>query len=81
MPYNSRFDLFISEASEFRFLNIEAQFPLHLFHHSFIFSFTPIIAFPQNSASITTENAVYKEDLNRVFYWTAGISFWWPTRK
>lgn len=57
----------ISEASEFNILNIEARLPMQYYHKSFIFSFTPMVAFPQSSASITTENAVYKEDLESVF--------------
>lgn len=71
----------ISEASEFNILNIEARLPMQYYHKSFIFSFTPMVAFPQSSASITTENAVYKEDLESVFYWSAGISYWIKTGK
>lgn len=71
----------ISEASEFNILNIEARLPLQYYHKSFIFSFTPMMAFPQSSASITTESAVYKEDLDSVFYWSAGISYWIKTGK
>ncbi|MCC8358715.1 hypothetical protein [Salinimicrobium sediminilitoris] len=66
----------ISEASEFNILNIEAQLPLQYYYKSFIFSFTPMVSFPQTSATITTESAVYKEDLESVFYWSAGISYW-----
>lgn len=71
----------ISEASEFNILNVEARLPLQYYHKSFIFSFTPIMAFPQSSASIITESAVYKEDLDSVFYWSAGISYWIKTGK
>lgn len=71
----------ISEASEFNILNIEARLPLQYYHKSFIFSFTPVMAFPQTSASITTDSGVYKEDLESVFYWSAGISYWIKTGK
>ncbi|MFO8146380.1 MAG: hypothetical protein R6U03_03215 [Gillisia sp.] len=71
----------ISEASEFNMLSIVAQLPLQYYHGSFIFSFTPMMAFPQSSASITTESAVYQEDLESVFYWSAGISYWIKTGK
>ncbi|MCG9970798.1 hypothetical protein [Christiangramia crocea] len=71
----------ISEASEFNILNIEAKLPLMYFYKSFIFSFTPIISFPQTPASIITDDAVYKEDLESIFYWSAGISYWLKTGK
>lgn len=71
----------ISEASEFKVLNIEARLPISYFHKSFIFSFTPMLSFPQSPASITTTDVVYKEDLDSVFYWTAGISYWFRTGK
>lgn len=71
----------ISEASEFNILNIEARLPLQYYHKSFIFSFTPMMAFPQTSASITSDSTVYKEDLESVFYWSAGISYWIKTGK
>ncbi len=69
----------ISESSEFNILNIEARLPIQYYYKSFIFSFTPMIAFPQNSASIITDSAVFKEDLDNVFYWSAGISYWLKT--
>lgn len=71
----------ISEASEFNVLTIEARFPFQYYIGSFIFSFTPVIAFPQTPASITTEEGVFKENLESVFYWNVGISYWLKTGK
>lgn len=66
----------ISEASEFNILNLETRLPLQYYYKHFIFSFTPVLAFPQTPASITTDTGVYEEDLENTFYWTAGISYW-----
>lgn len=71
----------IREASEFNLLNIEARLPIQFYYKDLIFSFTPAIAFPQTSSTITTTDTIFKEDLNSVFYWTAGISFWLKTSK
>ena len=69
------------ESSSFNILNIELSTPIEYHHKSFIFSFTPSIAFPQSSATIVTEDAVFEEDLDSVFYWMAGISYWFSTKK
>ena len=74
-------NLEIKEASEFNLLNVELSLPLQYYHKQFIFSVTPTLAFPQSSATITTEDAVIKEDLKNVFYWSAGISYWFYTKK
>jgi hypothetical protein len=71
----------ISEASEFNFLNVELSLPLQYYHKHFIFSFSPVWAFPQSSATITTVDAIIKEDLENVFYWSAGISYWFYSKK
>ena len=55
--------------------------PTNYQRKSFIFSFSPHLAFPQSSATITTEDTVIKEDLKEVFYWSAGVSYWFNTRK
>jgi len=71
----------IAEASKFNLLNIELSLPLQYYHKQFIFSFTPLLAFPQSSATITTEDAIITEDLENVFYFSAGISYWFYTKK
>lgn len=69
----------IAEASEFNLLNVDLSLPLQYYHNQFIFSFTPAWAFPQSSATLTTADAVFEEELNNVFYWSAGISYWFGT--
>lgn len=71
----------IAEASEFNILNLELSLPLHYQYKHLIFSFTPTWAFPQTSATLTTDDGVYEEDLESVFYWSAGISYWFKTKK
>ncbi len=71
----------IAEASEFNVLNLELGLPIHYQHKHFIFSFTPTWAFPQTPATLTTDDGVYIEDLKNVFYWSAGISYWFKTKK
>ncbi len=71
----------IKEASKFQVLNIEVGIPMQYQHKHFIFSFTPVLALPQSSATITTEEAVIKEDLESTFYFSAGISYWFHPKK
>ncbi|WP_036381960.1 hypothetical protein [Muricauda sp. MAR_2010_75] len=71
----------IAEASEFNLLNLELSIPLQYHHNHFIFSFTPVWAFPQSSATLTTEDGVFEEELESVFYWSAGISYWFIAKK
>lgn len=66
----------LSEAKEFNVLNIEASLELNYFYKGFIFSFDPVWAFPQSSATLITEDDVIREDLKPVFYWSVGISYW-----
>lgn len=74
-------NLTILEASEFNLLNVELSLPLQYYHKQFIFSFTPTWAFPQTNATFITEDAIITEDLKNVFYWSAGISYWFNTKK
>ncbi|NER16809.1 hypothetical protein [Spongiivirga citrea] len=69
------------ESSSFNILNIELSAPIEYHYKSFIFSFTPSLSFPQSSVTIVTEDAVFEEDLDTVFYWAAGVSYWFKTKK
>ncbi|MGB5645604.1 MAG: hypothetical protein WBM55_00685 [Muriicola sp.] len=71
----------IKEASKFQVLNIEVGLPVQYQHKHFIFSFTPVLALPQSSATITTADAVITEDLESTFYFSAGISYWFHSKK
>jgi hypothetical protein len=70
----------IDEVNKFNILNIELSIPINYYHKSFIFIYSSF-SFPASSATITTEDAVIKEDLKEVFYWSAGVSYWFNTRK
>jgi len=71
----------IEEVNKFNILNVELSMPIRYYYKSFIFSFVPQWAFPQSNATITTEDATIKEDLKNIFYWSAGISFWFNTKR
>lgn len=71
----------IDEVNKFNLLNLELSLPIHYYYKSFIFSFSPHLAFPQSNATIVTEDAIIKEDLKEVFYFSAGISYWFNTSK
>ncbi len=69
----------IDEVQNFKILNIELEIPLHYNYRHFIFSFYPMMAFPQSSATIINEDTILTEDLKPVFYWSAGISYWFKS--
>jgi hypothetical protein len=71
----------IQEASQFNILNFELSLPLQYYHKNFIFSLTPVLAIPQSQATVTTIDSVIEEDLESIFYWFAGISYWFQTKK
>ena len=71
----------INEVNKFNLLSLELSMPINYYYKSFIISITPQLAFPQSSATFTTEVAVFKENLKEVFYWSAGISYWFNTKK
>lgn len=66
----------IEEVQKFNFLNIELEIPLQYNYKQFIFSINPMLALPQSSATIYSEDTFITEDLKPVFYWSAGISYW-----
>lgn len=71
----------LREASKFTILNVELSIPLQYYHKQFVFSFTPVLALPQSSATITTEDTIITEDLESTFYFSAGISYWLNPKK
>ncbi|WP_318308134.1 hypothetical protein [Flagellimonas crocea] len=70
----------ISEASEFNILNAELSIPVQYQFDQFIVSFTPTWAFPQTSATLTTDTDVFEENLKNVFYWSLGLSYWFELK-
>ena len=71
----------IAEASKFNLLNMELSFPFQYHFDQFILSFTPTWAFPQTPATLTTDTGTFEEDLENVFYWSVGLSYWFNTKK
>ena len=69
----------IEQVQKFNVLNMEIEIPLHYNYKHFIFSFYPMMAFPQSSATIINEDTIVTEDLKPVFYWSAGISYWFKS--
>ncbi|MGB5385612.1 hypothetical protein [Eudoraea sp.] len=69
----------IDEVQKFKVLNIELAIPLHYNYRHFFFSFYPMMAFPQSSATIINEDTIIEEDLKPVFYWSVGISYWFKS--
>ena len=70
----------IEEATNFSILNYELSLPLQYYHKSFIFSWTPVVALPQNAAEIVTDDYTFQEELDTLFYWSVGISYWIPLK-
>ena len=69
----------IDEVEKFKVLNIELAIPFHYNYRHFFFSFYPMMAFPQSSATVINEDTIVEEDLKPVFYWSAGISYWFKS--
>lgn len=70
----------IAEASQFNILNVELSLPMQYHLNHFILSFTPTLALPQTRATLTTDTGTYQEDLESVFYWSVGLSYWFNTK-
>ena len=64
----------IQDVSQFNIMNVELSLPLQYYYQQFIFSHTPVLAIPQTSATITTE------DLESTFYFSVGICYWFNTK-
>lgn len=75
------YEVGIDEVTEFNILSMELGLSLQYYYKSFIFSVTPEWAFPQSSATITTENEIIEEDLKNTFYWSVGISYWFNIKR
>lgn len=71
----------IEEVNKFNILNLGLSMPIRYYYKTFLFSFVPQWAFPQTNATLTTENTTIKEDLKNIFYWTAGIGYWFNTKR
>jgi hypothetical protein len=80
MP-SSAAEVEIIEVSKFQLLNVAVSLPVQYQHNHFIFSFSPVLALPQSSATIVSEDTIIKEELESTFYFSAGISYWFHPKK
>lgn len=80
MP-SSAAEVEIIEVSKFQLLNIAVGLPVQYQHKHFIFSFSPVLALPQSSATIVSADTLIKEELESTFYFSAGISYWFHPKK
>ena len=71
----------IQEVSDFNILSIELGAPAQYYHKNFVFSFYPVLAIPQSSATILTDDGIIEEDLESTFYFSVGISYFFRTGK
>ena len=71
----------IQEVSDFNILSIELGVPFQYYYKNFVFSFHPVLAIPQSSATILTDDGIIEEDLGSTFYFSAGISYFFRTNK
>ncbi|TDN83813.1 hypothetical protein DET49_12012 [Salegentibacter sp. 24] len=66
----------LEEASNFNILSVELSLPVSYYHNQFIFYFKPHLAFPEGESKIITQDAVYEETLDDIFYFSVGIGYW-----
>lgn len=59
----------------FKVLDYELSVPVSYTIRKIRFSFTPVFAIPVNPATITNNQAAYKEDISNNFFWLLGVSF------
>ncbi|MFT6795287.1 MAG: hypothetical protein ACJART_000419 [Maribacter sp.] len=71
----------IKDVFKFNILNVELSSPLQYYYKQFIFSLSPILALPQTSTTTMTEDELITEDLQSTFYFSAGIRYWFDTKK
>lgn len=65
----------ITENEKFDIMAYELSLPMFYTTDSFTFSFLPILAIPQNEATLTVDGEVFKEELEETFYWMVGIAY------
>ena len=68
-------EVVITESEKFDIMAYEFSLPMFYTSNSFTFSFLPVLAIPQNEATLTVNGEVFKEELDETFYWMAGIAY------
>ncbi|WP_142785898.1 hypothetical protein [Changchengzhania lutea] len=65
----------LQESEKFDLMAIEFSLPIWYVNKSITLSFSPTLVIPQNPATLTIEDTIYKEDLENTFYWLVGASY------
>jgi hypothetical protein len=65
----------LQESEKFNLMAFELSLPIWYVQKPFILSFLPTLAFPQNEATIITEDTLVSEKLGTTFYWMIGLSY------
>ena len=68
-------EVFLDETSKFQLLTYELSISSSYFIGDFILSFWPTLALPQNPSVVTVDDQSFKEDLDPIFFWSAGVSY------
>jgi len=65
----------IQESEKFNLMAVELSLPIWYVQKPFTISFLPVLVFPQNEATIVTEDTLINENLEEAFYWMIGLSY------
>jgi len=68
-------EIVMTESEKFDIMAYEFSLPMYFTNNSFTFSFLPVLAIPQNEATLTVDGEVFKEELEETFYWMVGIAY------
>jgi hypothetical protein len=68
-------EIVLEESEKFGVMAYEFSLPMWYTNNSFTFSFLPVLAIPQNEATITVDGIVSKEELDETFYLMVGIAY------
>lgn len=65
----------LNESEKFGLMALEFSLPIWYVHQPIAIIFSPVWVIPQNPTTLTTEDAVYQEDLENTLYWLVGASY------
>lgn len=65
----------LNESEKFGLMAIEFSSPIWYVAKPFTMTFLPVLVIPQNPATLTVDNTIYKEDLENTFYWMVGLRY------
>jgi len=68
-------EVVIQESENFDIMAIEFSLPMWYTDKSFTFLFLPALVIPQNEATITVDETIFKENLKETFYWMIGVNY------